>query len=142
MEFSVDPFDVLLPLLRSGLGSSYMVLRRPPAKVVEELPLVVLTQTGGSSFAPRFWDQPYVSVSNWAAEQPGVDAIRAAALDADRIRKTLWTAWETQAVVPGIGHLTWVRESQGPMQINDPDLPQVGIYTATYEFRIRRALSA
>jgi hypothetical protein len=142
MQFSVDPFDVLLPLLRGGLGASYKVRSKTPDQVSASLPLVVVRQTGGSSFAPDFWDQPYISITNWAAPAGGEDAVRVARLDADRIRDVLWTAWRQQTTVPGVGHLTWVRESQGPLEINDPDLPQLGCFTATYEIRIRRALSA
>lgn len=141
MEFSVDPFEVLLPILRADLGVAYQVRTKAPDRVSEVLPLVVLRQTGGSSFAPEFWDQPYVSITNWAAPAADLDARDAARRDADRIRRSLWTAWRQQVTTPA-GHLTWVRESQGPLEINDPDLPHVGCFTATYEIRVRRALSA
>lgn len=139
--FSVDPFDVLLPLLRDGLGASYTVRNVVPDEVSAHLPLVVVRQTGGSSFAPEFWDQPFISITNWAGPDGATDARRAATQGADRVREVLWTAWRSQTVTAA-GHLVWVRESQGPMEINDPDLPHLGCFTATYEIRIRRARSA
>lgn len=142
MTFSVDPMDVLLPLLRAGMPG-VNVMSRVPDKVPDFLPLVVCRRTGGSSFAPRFYDQPYINIQCWAAadRDAGVDASRAAHNLADDARRVLWEAWDNQTVVPA-GHISWVRESQGPEEISDPDLPHHGRYAATYELLIRRAVSA
>jgi hypothetical protein len=142
MTFSVDPMDVLLPLLRSGMPG-VNVMSRVPDGVPEFLPLVVCRRTGGSSFAPRFYDQPYINIQCWAAadRDDGVDASRAAHNLADAARRVLWEAWDTQITVPA-GHIGWVRESSGPEEIADPDLPHFGRYAATYELLIRRARAA
>lgn len=139
-RFAVDYLDVLLDLLRPALPG-VQVWSKIPDNVPDYLPLVVLDRTGGSSNAPEFFDQPLVQVQCWAADNrsTGVDAIRAASDLADQVRGVLWTAYRTQQVVPGRGWIGWVRESSGPQEIPDPDLPFVGRFVATYELRVRPA---
>jgi hypothetical protein len=143
MTFSVNEMDVLLPLLRAGLPAEVTVMSKVPDKVPSYMPLVVCRRTGGSSFAPKFYDQPYINIQCWAAadRDAGVDASRAAHNLADDVRRVLWAAWDNQTVVAA-GHIGWVRESQAPLESPDPDLPHHGRYAATYELLIRHALPA
>jgi len=140
MTFSVDPMDVLLPLLRAGLPG-VNVFSRVPDPVPDYLPLVVVRRTGGSSDHPTFIDVPWVNVQCWAARDPepdGNDAARNAHNLADDVRRVLWTAWANQTVTDA-GWIRRVRESSAPEEINDPDVPHFGRYQATYELWIRKA---
>lgn len=137
--WSIDWADVVLPLLRSGLPG-VTVMTRVPNKVSDHVPLVVCRRTGGSSFAPTFYDEPFINIQCWAAAD-AEDASRTASRLADDVRRVLWTAWKQQITVPA-GHLAVLRESQGPEEASDPMLPHFGRYAATYELRVRRALSA
>ena len=139
MTFSVDPMDVLLPILRAGLPG-VNVFSRVPDPVPDYLPLVVIRRTGGGSDHPRFIDIPWINVQCWAAPSGSLDAARAAHNLADDVRRVLWTAWQTQQTTPA-GWIRRVRESSAPEEINDPDVPMFGRYQATYELWIRRALS-
>jgi hypothetical protein len=139
MTFSVDWADVVLPLLRQGLTTPGVnVMSKVPDGVPNFVPLVVCRRTGGSSFAPDFWDQPWINVQCWAAPSAEMDGARAAHNLADNVRRVLWTVWRQQIVTPA-GWLTWLRESSAPEEINDPDLPHFGRYQATYEMRVRKA---
>lgn len=140
MTFSVDWADVLLPLLRGELGAGVTVMSKVPEQVTDHVPLVVCRRTGGSSPWPEFYDEPWINVQCWAARGGDVDATRAAHDLADAVRGALWRSWRRQLVTPA-GHINWIRESSAPEEINDPDLPFFGRFQATYELRIRRALS-
>jgi hypothetical protein len=140
MAYSVDVFDVLLPLLRAGLPG-VNVMNRVPDRVPDYLPLVVVRRTGGSSDHPRFIDVPWVNVQCWAQGSGSTDAWRAAFTLADDVRGVLWTAW-ANLTTPPAGHIRRVRESSAPEEINDPDLPHFGRYQATYELWIRKAIPA
>ncbi len=135
-SYSVNDLDVVLALLRAGLPGT-RVMSRLPDPIVAHLPLVVVRRTGGSSFAPRFYDEPFVNVANWAASSPTVDASRAAWGTADAARRVLWQAWDEQTVTPH-GHIAWLRESQAPLEEPDPDLPHHARFIATYELKVRR----
>lgn len=140
-RFAVDFLDVLMDLLRPAMPGVF-VMSRIPDKVPQYLPLVVLRRTGGDSQAPEFYDTPFVNVQCWAEEDVagGRDAYRVASDLADQVRGVLWTAYRTQQVVPGRGWLGSMRESTGPMEITDPDLPLLGRLAATYEIRVRPAV--
>jgi hypothetical protein len=69
MTYSVDPMDVLLPILRTGLPGVH-VFSRVPDPVPDYLPLVVIRRTGGSSDHPDFIDVPWINVQCWAAPTP------------------------------------------------------------------------
>lgn len=137
-RFAVDVLDVLLNLLRPALPG-VNVMSRIPDHVPEYLPLVVIRRTGGDSPAPKFYDQPLTNVQCWCAENPdaGIDADRAASDLADQVRGVLWQAWRTQQVVSGYGWISRLRESSGPREVTDPDLPLLGRVSATYDLRIR-----
>lgn len=141
MTFSVDPMDVMLPLLRRGFDRldrpEVAVMSLAPDDIPSVVPLVVIRRTGGSSDAPRFWDQPWFNVQCWAAPSEAADARRNAHNLADQVRRIIWEAWEDQTVTPA-GWISNVRESSAPEEINDPDLPHYSRYQATYELRIRR----
>lgn len=139
-RFAVDFLDVLLELLRPALPG-VEVMSRIPDHVPGYLPLVVVRRTGGDSPAPEFYDQPLVNVQCWCDEDPdnNIDGSRAASDLADQVRGILWTAQRTQQVIPDRGWIGFIREASGPMEVTDPDLPQLGRYTATYELRFRRA---
>jgi len=140
MTYSVDPMDVLLPLLRNGLPG-VNVYSRVPDPVPAHLPLVVIRRTGGSSDHPTFIDVPWINVQCWAARSDTQDAARVAHNLADDVRRVLWTAWQSQTTTPA-GWIRRVRESSAPEEINDPDVPLFGRYQATYELWIRRAVTA
>ena len=139
MTFSVDPMDVLLPILRQGLVG-VNVFSRTPDQVPRFLPLVVLRRTGGGSDHPQFLDIPWINVQCWAAASGGLDAPRVAHNLADDVRRVLWAAWQNQTVTPA-GWIRRVRESSAPEEINDPDVPMFARYQATYEIWVRKARS-
>lgn len=139
-RFTVDVLDVLLALLRPALPG-VEVSQAIPDGVPTFVPLVVLRRTGGDSLAPEFYDTPLINVQCWCADDRAnnIDASRAASNLADQVRGILWTAYRTQQVVPGLGWIGAIRESSGPLEITDPDLPNFGRYAATYDLRIRSA---
>jgi hypothetical protein len=137
MTFSVDPMDVLLPILRDGLPDTVTVRSRTPDPLPDYIPLVVIRRTGGSSDSPTFYDTPWINVQCWAAQTDTMDAFRAAHNLADDVRRVLWEAWANQTVTAA-GWIQRVRESSAPEEINDPDVPMFGRYSATYELWIRR----
>lgn len=147
-RFAVDVLDVATELLRAELDPSVTVQTRIPDHIVDYLPLVVVRASGGDSAAPQFYDTPYINTQAWCAPPPdptapgAVDAYRAASDLCDLVRGILWTAWRTQRVVGipgGTGWISGIRESSGPLEISDVDLPHLGRYVATYELRIRGA---
>lgn len=131
-RFAVDIFDVLLGLLRPALPG-VTVRTKQPDNVPSMMPLVLLQRVGGSSAAPRFFDTPLITVQCWA------ESNQAASDLADAVRRVLWTAYRTQQVVPDVGWIGLMRESSGPLDMPDPDLPFAGRYVATYELRVRSA---
>lgn len=140
-RYSVDYLDVLLELLRVDLRyPGVTTMSRVPDHITEYLPLVVIRRVGGDSPAPRFYDTPWINVQCWAGEQgPSGDPFRDAGDLADDVRRVLWEAYETQRVLPGLGWVSWIRESTAPQEISDVDRPFLGRYAATYELRIRSA---
>lgn len=146
-RFAVDYYDLLLELLRDELDPSVSVMTRLPDHITNYLPLVVIRATGGDSYDPRFFDTPYINTQCWTAPpadqgDPGaVDASRAASDLCDQVRGILWTAWRTQRVIPGKGWISKIRESTGPLEVPDIDIPQLGRWVATYEIRFRPASS-
>jgi hypothetical protein len=137
MTFSVDPLDVLLPVLRDGLPG-VTVFSREPDNLPSFVPLVVLRRTGGGSENPDLLDIPFMSVECWAAADADLDAARKAHLLADDVRRVLWTAWRAQTVTAA-GWINRVRETSAPEEVPDLLVPQLGRYQATYEIRIRKA---
>jgi len=147
-RFAVDVLDVVTELLRADLDPQVTVQTRIPDHIINYLPLVVVRATGGDSSAPEFFDTPYINTQAWTAPPPdptapgAVDAYRAASDLCDEVRRILWTAYRTQRVISipgGSGWISSIRESSGPLEISDVDLPQLGRYVATYELRIRGA---
>lgn len=136
MTFSVDPMDVVLPILRGRLPG-VTVMSRVPDGVPNFVPLVVVRRTGGSSDHPWLYDQPWLMFQHWDGIHDGRDAARNAFNLADNVRRALWEAWYAQEVTSA-GWMVWVRESSAPEEINDPDLPMLVRYQATYEIQIRR----
>ena len=141
MTFSVDPMDVILPILRDTLpgilGHDVAIMSRVPDGVPTFVPLVVVRRTGGSSIAPDLYDRPWLNFQHWAGPTETVDAARNAHNLADATRQALWQAWRQQLTTPA-GHIVHLRESSAPEEINDPDVPHYARYMATYEIRIRR----
>lgn len=137
MTFSVDPMDVLLPILRTGLPG-VTVFSRLPDNLPSFVPLVVVRRTGGGSENPDLLDIPFLSVECWAAGDVDLDAPRKAHLLADDVRRVLWTAWRAQTVTSA-GWINRVRETSAPEEVPDPLAPQLGRYQATYEIRIRKS---
>jgi hypothetical protein len=147
-RFAVDVLDVTTELLRSDLDPSVTVQTRIPDHIINYLPMVVVRATGGDSVAPEFFDTPYINTQAWVAPPPdpntpgAVDAYRAASDLCDEVRRIFWTAYRTQRVIAipgGAGWISSIRESSGPLEIPDVDLPNLGRYVATYELRIRGA---
>lgn len=138
--FSVDYLTMLLTMLRGDMPD-VKVMSRIPDGITEHLPLVVIRRVGGDSPVPEFYDEPWINVQCWCADDPaGLDAFTAAFHLTDRVRGILWTAYRTQRVVPGLGWLVNIRESTAPQEVSDPDRPFLGRYTATYELRVRPAI--
>lgn len=139
-RYSVDWLDVVLPLLRDELDG-VQVMSRIPDQILRWLPLVVVRRTGGDSPAPRFYDTVLVNVQCFCApDLDGTDQYRAASDLADQVRGIFWRAVLNQQVVTGQGWLSDIRESGAPIEISDPDVPELGRFTATYELRIRPAV--
>ena len=142
-RFAVDYYDLLLDLLREELDPPVRVMTRLPDNITNYLPLVVIRATGGDSYDPRFMDSPYINTQCWTAPPPdpdalgAVDASRAASNLCDQVRGILWTAWRTQRVVAGHGWISKIRESSGPLEVPDIDLPHLGRWVASYEMRFR-----
>lgn len=128
---------VPLLLLRAGLPG-VTVRASIPDGLVELLPLVVVRRVTGSSLAPRFWDGPSINVQCWADRTDDRDPVAAASDLADQVRRVLWEAWTAQTVTSA-GHIVQLRESQGPMEVVDPDLPRIGRFVASYQLRVRSA---
>ena len=140
MRFAVDDLDVVLALLRDGLDG-VTVMSKIPDGLPDHTPLVVAARTGGSSPRPEFYDGPDYTLQCWAAPtrtQP--DASRAACDLADQARGVLYRAWRTQRVIPEAGHLVGWQETQGPLEVPDPDLPHFGRFVQTVGLRVRPAL--
>lgn len=137
MTFSVDPMDVLLPILRDGLPDGVTVRSRTPDPLPPYVPLVVIRRTGGSSDHPEVIDVPWINVQCWSGPVGDMDAFRAAHNLADDVRRVLWEAWANQTVTEA-GWIRRVRESSAPEEINDPDVPHFGRYQATYELWLRK----
>jgi hypothetical protein len=129
---------VPLLLLRAGLPG-VTVRASIPDGLPDLLPLVVVRRVTGASLAPRFWDGPSINVQCWSDATDDLDPVAAASALADQARKVLWEAWGNQTVTTA-GHIVQLRESQGPMEVIDPDLPHLGRYVATYALRIRPAV--
>jgi hypothetical protein len=141
-RFSVDYLDVVMALLRAELTTSgVQVMSRIPDHLDDYLPLVVIRRVGGDSPAPEFYDVPWINVQCWCADPRTVDSdqFRAASDLADDVRRVLWTAWQTQQVIPGLGWIGAIRESAAPQEVSDTDRPFLGRYSATYELRVRPA---
>jgi hypothetical protein len=128
---------VPLLLLRAGLPE-VTVRASIPDHLLDFLPLVVVRRATGSSLAPRFWDGPTINVQCWSDATPDRDPYAAASDLADQCRRVLWEAWNSQTVTAA-GHIVRLSESQGPMELLDPDLPRIGRYSATYQLRVRNA---
>jgi hypothetical protein len=109
-----------------------------PDNLPEYLPLIVVRRTSGGSLVPRFWDGLSVNVQCWSDATDDLDPVSAASDLADQARRVLWEAWDNQTVT-SVGHIVHLRESQGPMEVPDVDLPRLGRYVATYALRIRSA---
>ena len=140
-RFSVDYLDLLLDLLRADLPG-VQVMSRIPDHLDDYLPLVVIRRIGGDSPWPRFYDTVWVNIQCWCADPrtAGSDQFRAASDLADDVRRSLWTAYETQRVIAGAGWIGAIRESTAPQEVSDQDRPLLGRYAATYELRVRAAL--
>lgn len=137
-RFVVDIDDVLVGLLRLGLGPSIKIMSRIPDRIPDFVPLVVAHRAGGGSDVPNFYDEPLFRVQSWVAptvEQP--DARRGGSDLADAARGALWWAYRNQTVVPGKGHIVSYHESQGPLEVGDPNLPSYGRFVATYRIKVR-----
>jgi hypothetical protein len=135
-RFAVEAVDIVLEILRDALPNGVFVRASIPDGVPDFLPLVVVRRVGGSSLYPDFWDDPLINIQNWADADGSRDARRVASDDADQVRKALWDAWRNQTVTSG-GSIARIRESQGPLEMPDVDLPFLGRFQATYELKLR-----
>lgn len=139
-RYAVDYLDVFLPLLRQQLTTpDVKVYSKIPDHLETLVPIVVIRRTAGRSQYPRFTDRPWISTQVWADDP--VDPFRAASDLIDEVRGVYFKAWDEQIVVPGVGHIVDVRESSGPEEIADPDVPHLGRYQMLHEIRIRQDLS-
>lgn len=138
-RYSIDYLDLLLPLLRDYLPArgftDAKVYSRIPDEIDKLVPVVVVRRTAGRTQYPRFTDRPWISTQVWADDP--VDPFRAASDLIDAVRGVYFTAWDEQIVVPGVGHIVDVRESSGPEELSDPDVPHLGRYQMLHEIRMR-----
>lgn len=143
-RYAIDYLDLFLSLLRSGLPqrnpayADAYVCSRLPDHLDRYLPVVQITRTAGRTQYPRYTDRPWIETQVWADDPD--DPYRAASDLIDAVRGVYFTAWDEQIVVPGVGHIVDVRESSGPQEMSDPDLPHVGRYEMLHEIRIRHAI--
>lgn len=128
---------VPLLLLRAALPA-VTVRAKIPDNLTQYLPVIVVRRVAGATRAPRFWDGPSINIQCWSDATAELDPDSAASDLADQVRRVLWEAWQNQTVTSA-GHIVQLRESQGPTEVPDVDLPHLGRYVATYALRIRRA---
>lgn len=136
-RYSLDYLDLLLPLLRNGLGPEITVMSRIPDELPDFMPLVVVRRTAGRTQYPKFTDRPWISTQVWTG---GDDPHRAAGDLIDRVRRIYFEAWDNQTVIDGVGWIVDVRESSGPEELSDPDRPHFGRYQMLHEIRMRHDL--
>lgn len=143
-RYSIDYLDLFLYLLRNHLSdynpayADVHVCSRLPDHLERFLPVVQVTRTAGRTQYPRFTDRPWIETQVWSDDPD--DPYRAASDLIDACRGVYFTAWTEQIVVPGVGHIVDVRESSGPQEMSDPDLPHAGRYEMLHEIRIRQPL--
>lgn len=141
--------DILLPILRDGLGSDKVHVRTLINKnQLDEFPLVLvrrLTKFGRGGDV-RFVDRTRVAIHTYA---DGSEGDSDAANLGEACRVVLRNAWLTQVVVAGRGHIAAFETVSGPRRTSDwapatgpvqyADLP-VGVfrYEALYDLEIRR----
>jgi hypothetical protein len=137
-RYSIDYLDLFLGILRNALPDDVTVLSRLPDHLPDFVPLVVIRRTAGRTQFPRYTDRPWISTQVWAG---GDDPFREASDLIDKVRGALFKAWDEQIVVPGVGCIVDIRESSGPVEISDPDVPRLGRYEMLHEIRIRQDLT-
>ncbi len=137
MAYSVDGLDVILELLRRGLGPGVTVVSRLPDDVTKYMPIVLIHRTGGASVAPRFFDRYLILLQNWAGGPGSADPSRESFELAERCRGVLWEAVLQQHTTEA-GWLVDMRESSAPQELPESDLPLYHRYVATYELKVRR----
>src|ERR1044072_7394143 len=137
-RYAVAYLDVFLGILRNVLPDDVNVMSRLPDHLPDFIPLVLIRRTAGRTQNPRFTDRPWISTQVWAG---GDDPTRAASDLCDSVRGALFKAWDEQIVVPGVGWIVDIRESSGPVELSDPDVPQLGRYEMLHEIRVRRDFS-
>lgn len=144
-RYSIDYLDLFLPLIREQIPrwnpayADVHVCSRLPDYLDRFLPVVQVTRTAGRTQYPRFTDRPWIRTQVWCDDPD--DPYRAASNLIDAVRGAYFTAWDEQIVVPGVGHIIDVRESSGPEEMSDPDLPHIGRYFMLHEIRIRHDIS-
>lgn len=135
--------DFLLAVLRAGLPGLSVQAEVEDQQV---MPFVLVRRNdsfGTWSGHPDFVDEAAVIIQCYA-ENP--DGDRDAALLSEAVRRTLYAAWRSQVVIPGIGHMSnckltgaprrgadWA-PAAGPVQY--ADLP-----SGTYRYESRYAIS-
>lgn len=136
-RYSADYLGILLHIVREAVGPSVHVFTREPDDLPNYMPCIVIRRTAGASQNPKFFDRPWISTQAYA--KGGDDPILAAELLIDQVRKAYFEAWHNQTVVPDLGWIQDVRESSGPEELLQTDLPHMGRYQMLHEIRIRRA---
>lgn len=139
-RYSADYLGILLHIVREAVGPSVHVFTREPDDLPNYMPCIVIRRTAGASQNPKFFDRPWISTQAYA--KGGDDPILAAELLIDQVRKAYFEAWHNQTVVPDLGWIQDVRESSGPEELLQTDLPHMGRYQMLHEMRIRRVLAA
>lgn len=143
-RYSADYLGILLHIVREAVGPSVHVFTREPDDLPNYMPCIVIRRTAGASQNPKFFDRPWISTQAYAKSTgaPGDDPILAAELLIDQVRKAYFEAWHNQTVVPDLGWIQDVRESSGPEELMQTDLPHMGRYQMLHEMRIRRVTAA
>ncbi|WP_435109391.1 hypothetical protein [Nocardiopsis synnemataformans] len=101
--------EILRPALAPVEAYSLMpdlTLNPPPVVMARRVP-------GGGAYDPRGYDQAVIDVQCWHTTDRAADDL------ADACRAALFTAWRTQHVVPGMGHIGHYEERSAPALLPD-----------------------
>jgi len=93
------------PVIVGGLMPD-LTLNPPPVAMARRVP-------GGGAYDPRGYDRAVIDVQSWHTDDRAADDL------ADALRAALITAWRTQLVIPGMGHIARYEETAAPALLGD-----------------------
>lgn len=142
--------DLILPLLREGLGPDVPVYSEVP-DITNPFPFVLVRR----EYSQMFWrgdmefvDSAYVSIDSFTEDPDGDEQ---GAILSEACRVILRDAWRTQKVVPGAGSISYIQMINEPRRAADwqsatgpvqyADLPNgAWRYVTVYRIYIRRPI--